>query len=327
MRSGLTPHEPPVTRPARPLTVAAALLAAAPAVAQTPTGTPGFTEPERTVSVAAAESGILVELLVRPGDRVAAGTPLGRLDAAGLEEAQRIAEARAAATAARDAAVIERDVARRRLAKFEAVGADRLGSRDELESARADAALADVRVRKTEEDAALAALEVARIAADLDRRTVRAPLAGTVVEVKREVGEAVPASDPALVVLARLDTLRAVFHPPAARAARLRSGDAVAVAVPADVAGGAVRTVRATVEFVSPITDAESGTVRVEALLPNADRRLRAGSRVTLTDGGAPPPLVVRNEVSPRRAAAGSDGETSFRTTSGFPATRTRGNR
>ena len=270
---------------ARPLTLAAALalLAAAPAVAQEPDGTPGFTEPERTVAVAAAESGILVELLVRPGDRVAAGTPLGRLDAAGLEEAKSIAEARAAATAARDAAVIEREKARRRLAKFEAVGAERLGSRDELETARADAALADVRVLKTEEDASLAALEVVRIAADLDRRTVRAPLQGTVVVVKKEVGEAVSANDPALLVLARLDTLRAVFHPPASRAAWLRKGDAVAVAVPADVAGGPTRTVRATVDFVSPITDAESGTVRVETLILNTDRRLRAGSRVTLT--------------------------------------------
>ncbi|NNJ27747.1 hypothetical protein LzC2_38550 [Planctomycetes bacterium LzC2] len=275
----------------------AALLAAAPVFAQEPIGTPGFTEPERTVAVAAAESGILAELLVRPGDRVAAGTPLGRLDAAGLEEAKSIAEARAAATAARDAAVIEREKARRRLAKFEAVGAERLGSRDELETARADAALAEVRVRQTEEDAALAALEVVRIAADLDRRTVRAPFEGTVVEVSKEIGEAVPASDPALLVLARLDTLRAVFHPSASRASRLRKGDAVAVAIPAEVAGEPVRTVRATVDFVSPITDAESGTVRIEALIPNADRRLRAGSRVTLTEG-EPPRAVAADDVS-----------------------------
>ena len=288
---------------ARPLTLAAVLLAAAPAVAQEPAGTPGFTEPERTVAVAAAESGILIELLVRPGDRVAAGTPLGRLDAAGLEEAKAIAEARAAATAARDAAVIERGTARRRLAKFEAVGAERLGSRDELETARADAALADVRVRETEEDAALAALEVVRIAADLDRRTVRAPFRGTVVAVKKEVGEAVPANDPVLLVLARLDMLRAVFHPPASRAARLRTGDAVAVAVPSARPGGSVRTVRAAVDFVSPITDAESGTVRVEALIPNADRRLRAGSRVTLTDGDPPPADPDRNRD--RQGAAG----------------------
>ena len=287
---------------ARPLTLALALLAAAPAVGQEPAGTPGFTEPERTVAVAAAESGILAELLVRPGDRVAAGTPLGRLDAAGLAEAKAIAEARAAATAARDAAVIERDTARRRLAKFEAVGAERLGSRDELETARADAALADVRVRKVEEDAALAALEVVRIAADLDRRTVRAPFQGTVVAVKKEVGEAVPASDPALLVLARLDTLRAVFHPPASRAARLRKGDAVAVAVPSDRPGGPIRRVRAAVDFVSPITDAESGTVRVEALIPNADRRLRAGSRVTLTDG-EPPDDESRDRQGARTAS------------------------
>ena len=164
----------------------------------------------------------------------------------GLEEQKAIAEARAAATAARDAAVIEADLVRRRLAKFEAVGADQLGSRDELERARADAALADVRVRKAEEDAALATLDVARIAAALGRRTVRSPAAGTVVAVQREAGEAVSAADPVVAVLAKLDVLRAVFHPPAAVAARLRKGEAVAVRF------AGIGVVRGTVDFVSP---------------------------------------------------------------------------
>ena len=219
---------------------------------------------------------------------------LGRLDAAGLIEQQRIAEARAAATAARDAAVIEADLARRRLAKFEAVGADQLGSRDELERARADAALAGVRVRKAEEDAALATLDVARIAAALDRRTVRSPAAGTVVAVTREAGEAVSAADPVVAVLAKLDVLRAVFHPPAAVAARLRKGGAVAVRF------AGIGAVRGTVDFVSPVTDAESGTVRVEALLPNANGRLRSGTACTLTDEAPPPAAVAAAEPTPQ---------------------------
>ena len=267
-------------------------LTAGVACAQSDAGTPGFTEPERTVAVAAAETGILVELRVRPGDRVAAGAVLGRLDAAGLEEQKAIAEARAAATAARDAAVIEADLVRRRLAKFEAVGADQLGSRDELERARADAALADVRVRKAEEDAALATLDVARIAAALGRRTVRSPAAGTVVAVQREAGEAVSAADPVVAVLAKLDVLRAVFHPPAAVAARLRKGEAVAVRF------AGIGVVRGTVDFVSPVTDAESGTVRVEALLPNAAGRLRSGTACTLTDEEPPPAAVAATPVA-----------------------------
>ena len=253
-------------------------------------GTEGFTEPYRVAAVAAAESGVLAELRVRPGERVGAGRVLAVLDAGVLGAAKTIAEADAAATAARDAAAVELRLKERRLAALRELSAAGIGNAEEVERAVADVDLAAAAVRRAGEELRRAALEVGRIAAQLDRRSVRAPWSGTVVSVAREAGEAVSASDPVVLTLADLTRLRCVFLPSTADAARLRPGGAVTVSVRDASPGGRKntdgrRTVAGTVEFVSPVTDAESDTVRVEVVLPNTDGSVRSGVRCRLTGG------------------------------------------
>jgi hypothetical protein len=48
------------------------------------------------------------------------------------------------------------------------------------------------------------------------------------------------------------------------------------------------------VELVSPITDAESGMVRVKVLVPNAEGRYRAGVRAVLVTDVPPVGASVR---------------------------------
>ena len=243
----------------------------------------GFSEPLRTVAVSAAEPGVLRTVDVVKGQRVAAGGLLATLDDDVLRAARDLAEATAEGTAALEAARIRLERAeqtRRRLRVLETEGH---GGREEIARAEADVRLARTDVAAAEEDRRLASLQVAKIDAELRRRRIAAPFAGTVADVAREPGEYVAGGEAsAVVTLVDLSKLRVRFHVPTARAAGLEQGDAVAVRLVHDG-----RRVPAAVEFASPVIDAESDTVRVDVLIDNAAGGLRSGRRCQLLLDGA----------------------------------------
>jgi multidrug efflux pump subunit AcrA (membrane-fusion protein) len=72
----------------------------------------------------------------------------------------------------------------------------------------------------------------------------------------------------------QLDPLRITFSVPNSHAQSLRLGQSVALALPESK-----RRAIGQVEFVSPVTDAESGTVRVKVLLKNSEGQYRSGVR------------------------------------------------
>jgi hypothetical protein len=84
-------------------------------------------------------------------------------------------------------------------------------------------------------------------------------------------------ADPYVMHIVQLDRLQAVFSVPGSYAGALHAGDAVAVHMASMDA-----PVQGAIEFVAPITDAESGTVRVKVCLQNPDGRYRSGQRCTL---------------------------------------------
>jgi HlyD family secretion protein len=168
----------------------------------------GLIEPVGDIMRIAAPVGdIITEVLVEPGVQVVAGAPLLRLDTRSTkaQEAVQMAALKAAqaglqtARAARDEA---KDNASR------AVG-DLLSQE---ENARRSFALLAMEARVLEAEAAIqqveAALRAVRI--DLDRRTITAPRAGTVLRVDARPGEFATAGriDPALVTLGDLDHLQ-----------------------------------------------------------------------------------------------------------------------
>ena len=249
--------------------IATLLLVAAPA------GTwMAFTEPERTLELATPEAGLIASIAVEEGDRVAAGQTLATLESSQLTATLAIARQRAAATADLRAAKIELEVKRRRLASLRTLKDN--GSREELTRAAADVALAETAVARAEQAIELERLEVARIEAQLARRTLVSPVPGVVSEVTREPGELVPAGGGHVVTVVALQTLEAVFHVASESAATLSVGDGVTVRVDeADVP--------ARVTFIAPLTHAESGTVRVRVAIDNAGGAVRAGAPAALT--------------------------------------------
>lgn len=236
----------------------------------------GFTEPYRSVEVAAPESGTIEEIVVRQGQLVKQGDILAVLDRDILQSSLDIARAKSESTAKREAAKIESLLKQRRLDNFYRLGKDN-SSNEEIERARADVDLAQTQVLAAEEELKLNSLELKRIQVQLDRRTIRSPIAGVVTRLHREVGEFVPQTDPKVATIVDLNRLRIVFHPPA------RLGESLDPQQPVQVRLLRTATiVPAEIEYVAPVTNADSGSVRLEVILDNASGRYRSGVRCAL---------------------------------------------
>jgi len=209
----------------------------------------GYAEPYRIITVSAAESGVIAEVLVKEGDVVKKGQILARLDTATLQAECDIAQAEARLQATR----------KQRLEELAGSGR---ATPDELEKARTDLAIKDALVRKFQ--------------AMIETRLMRSPVDGVVNDIKRDPSEAVSAANPHVLTVVQIDRLTANLFLPPARALGLKVGDQV----PLTLDGR--KRVAGTVEFISPVTDPASGTVRVKFTIENSSGEHRSGVRCTL---------------------------------------------
>lgn len=246
----------------------------------------GFTEPYRTIDVAAAETGIVAAIEVREGDTVQKGDVLAVLDHEVLSALMAIAQQAMQSRGALDAARAERGLKQQRLDKLEMLRSKGHARQEEIERARADLAIAEAQVRSAREDLLIRKLEYQKIRAQLERRKIRAPISGVVIKVHKELGGFVAPNDPAVATLVQLDPLRATFSLTTEQANQLAMDQQVTLwSHPANgEMSGAAEAMEGTVEFVAPVTDAESGTVRVKIRIDNPENRYRAGERCTLQE-------------------------------------------
>ena len=181
----------------------------------------GIVEPlSGNVAVASPVAGILAALYVTPGDRVAAGDPLFKVD-----DREPIAAVPAAEARAKEASV---GAARAKylLKMGEALRAEGIVSDGELEKRRFDVASADAAAGARQ-------AEVAQWKQEIDRRAVRSPISGRVLQVRSRVGEAtggapvlVVGDDSAWLVRVNIDENDAARFQPGAKALALLRGDA-----------------------------------------------------------------------------------------------------
>lgn len=151
----------------------------------------GVVEPaSEVIDIGSALSGLVTEVRVRPGDKVAAGEVLFTVDAraarASLRQAEAaIGEARAAIAEAGAAQA----TARQQLALYRSLADPAAVSRAEVIRAEGEEAAATSRLGLAR--ARLAAAEAAAAAArtEIERLTVRAPIAGEILAVNIRPGE------------------------------------------------------------------------------------------------------------------------------------------
>ena len=229
-----------------------------------------FTEPYRSIEIAASETGILSKLLVEEGDHIEAGGLLGNLNdevlAASLAVAKETTESEGAIKSAKAELKMQQD----RFNKLSGLFDRRHASQTELDRAQSQLEIATAKVESVQDDLRIKTLEMQRIEAQLEQRRLRTPITGVVTEIFKDEGEFVSPADPIVMKVVQLNPLRIIFSVPHEEVDRLRVNDIVPLLISGEELEG-------TIEFVSPTADAQSGTRRVKIQIENEDLRLASG--------------------------------------------------
>lgn len=216
-------------------------------VLSTAAETEGVLLPYNEVTVSSAVQGILAEVRVKEGDTVAADALLASLiDRVEAAEVKRFAK------------VLEQK-------EFAAQGTQNL-FRDKVVSE------GEAIEKRIERDIAQLQYNVAQ--EQLDRRKIRSPISGIVVEKMKEAGEAVDMNE-AVFHLVDISRVYLQVFIDAAEALKLKNGQAVTVSFPEYTVGSQ----SGVVDFIDPRIDGASGLVRVKVLIDNPERKLIAGMR------------------------------------------------
>lgn len=244
-------------------------------------------------AVAAQVAGEITEILADEGATVTEGQVVLEIDP---ERRNLDLEAARAGVGEAEAAVAEQE---RELRRVEALAGSHIAAVTQLDQAQTALTTARARLR-----AARAGLgSAARAVRDA---SVRARFAGSIGQRWVSRGEFVAAGQK-LFELVSLEPIEAEFYLPERDASRVSLGDPIHVTVapyPEEEFG-------AIVEVVSPTIDPRTRTLRVKALLPNADRRLSPGlfARARLGIAKRENVLMIPEEAVLQRA----DGAVVFR--------------
>ncbi|MBV9620823.1 MAG: efflux RND transporter periplasmic adaptor subunit [Gammaproteobacteria bacterium] len=233
---------------------------------------PGVVEsdPGRTAPVLTPLAGRILELRVRPGDRVAMGQVLAVIDSPDLAQAYDD-NARAASVFALTQRNLTRQSAQ---AKIGAVA-----ERD-LEQARSDFAQARAEYERTR--ARLRAVGADANATQARRLEVRAPFAGSVTTLSVATGNMVNDVTQPLMTVVHLGTVWVTALAPEKDIPLLAPGAAAQVTLDADPE----HPLHGTVLTVSDVVEADSRRTKVRIAFPNADYRLKPNMFATVTLNG-----------------------------------------
>lgn len=237
--------------------------------------TRSFTEPVEQSEVAAAEAGVVVSVFVEEGESVTAGQPLAELDRQPLKQSLKIAQLRADSTSELESAEAMLQIKATRRKTIEAMLGNGHANPAEVEEATLEHEMALAKVREQREKQNEYKLEVDRIQSQLDSRMIFAPIDGVVSEIHRRKGEYIASTAPQYATIVRFNELIARFYLLETEVRRLSAGDEVNLRVRV---GDQQREVTGRVKFVSPVTDSDSGTARVEVLIENSGQLIRSGS-------------------------------------------------
>ena len=268
----------PAPQPAVPVTVARVVQKDMP-LEVTAVGT---VEAFSTVAVRAQVTGEMKAVNFRQGDDVEAGQVLFTLDMRPLEAALNQAEANLQRDTAQAA---NAQVIARRMEDLVERG---VGTREQRDTARTTAAALDAVVGANK-----AAVENARV--QLQYATIRAPIAGRTGALMVHAGNLVRANDQLpLVVINQVSPIYVSFGVPEALLSDLRrymtQRELDVQAIPPNDSGPAAL---GRITFVDNQVDQTTGTIRVKATFPNANRSLWPGQFVNVTIRLATDPRAI----------------------------------
>jgi RND family efflux transporter MFP subunit len=251
--------------------------------------------PSRTAEIGSPVVGVLHQVHVERGDAVTKGQILATLRA-DVERAQvGLAGSRAKADGELQAAQKAHDFALSKRKRADDLFRQEFISRQALDTAIAEAEVAEARLAQSREQSRHTARELDLAAAQLSMRVIRSPIDGVVIDRFLDAGERV--DDRPILKVATVRPLRVEVVLPATLYGKLAVGDRVQVRP--DLAS--LPTVHGTASVVDRVIDPASNTFRARLELPNTQGELPPGARCKATLVAAPV-----NAVTPANPAAGT---------------------
>ena len=232
----------------------------------------------RIISLSARTPGVLEEVLVVKGQRVAKGDVIARTDGSMERAALKILQTRAASTAVIDQQQARLDFAQAQVDRAEQLAKQNAQSAVKVEELRYELALATTQLQQAKADRASALAEAERAEIAVENTNIRAPVAGVITETSLSAGEYATA-DRHVAVLAQTDPIHVDAFLPAEDFPKVRPGQPVVIH-PELPAGSSIP---GTILSVDPLFDAASRTFGIRVALPNADNAIIGGQRCQLT--------------------------------------------
>jgi RND family efflux transporter MFP subunit len=234
--------------------------------------TKSFTEPIEQSIAASAETGIVTFAAVKEGDRVNVGDVLASINYKVLEQSLKIAKARAESTARLDAATSQLEMIKSQLKALEDLVSGGHTNKFEVEQKKAAHENAYAEYRAAQDELKLNQLEVHRIEAQIEDRIIKSPIDGFVTEIHKQPGENVSNNEPQYATIVRVDELKVRFYQDVETLGGLRKDDIVTILI-----GRSRSRKEATITYVSPIIDPDSGLGRVDVTIDNRDFGIKSG--------------------------------------------------
>jgi RND family efflux transporter MFP subunit len=250
-------------------------------------------EPSIMAKVSSAVKGLVETMTVDRGDLVKKGQVLATLESNAEKAAIETLRARATMDASIKAGAARVELSTRSHTRNEGMFQRSLIPADKMDEVETVKRLAEMALLEATETRRLAELELQRALADLERRTVRSPFNGVVIERLLTVGEY--ANEVPLLKLVQLDPLFVEVFVPVEQYGQIVVGQYAEVMPQAPIQG----TYRARVTVVNPVIDAASSTFGVRLELANRDYRLPAGLKCSIRflPDKAPHPPVARGPL------------------------------
>jgi RND family efflux transporter MFP subunit len=253
-------------------------------------------KPEMYVDLSSSVDAILENVLVDTGDRIKKGQPLVKLERTVEIARVHLARMQAGSNSEIDNRRVQLQYAKRNSKRIKNLYARKSVSLFDKDKAETEVALAEIELEKANENKKIAQLNLGLALAELERRTIRSPIDGIVVDRYSMVGESVV--ERTIMKLAQIDPLRVELIAPTEYFGLIKKGMEVDI-YPERPAN---KSFKATVTIVDQLIDPASGSFTVRMALPNPGDQLVGGVNCIASfsfDTPVPLGLITFSSLSP----------------------------
>lgn len=238
-------------------------------------------EPFQTVELRSPVVGLIQQLHVRRGSPVHKGDVLVTIDSGVERSAANVAKYKSTALGALQVAESKLNAATEKAKRNQQLYDEQFVSAQARDDADAERRLAEAEVKSAKENLELAKLEHLQSIEQLNRRVLRSPFPGVVMNINLATGALVDTTESKkpILKLVQTDKLRVESFVPLKYFNGIRKGYPVMIRPESPLTG----EYRARVTTVDRVIDSASGTFGIVVELDNRDNKIPVGSRCKLS--------------------------------------------